>query len=45
MSTSHAKEIKAGALWFEDRAATDGANFYAGHRDADLEVAVRAVVC
>ena len=34
---SDAKEVEHSALWLEDGAATDGADFDAGHADGDLE--------
>jgi len=37
---AYAKHVEHSGLWFEDGAATDGADFYAGHGDGDLEVAV-----
>jgi len=40
--TADAEEVEHGGLRFEDGSAADGANFYAGHRDGDLEGAVEA---
>jgi len=45
VSTADSEEIKHCALGFEDRATADGADFDAGHGDADLEVAVVASSC
>lgn len=40
MRAAHAKEVEHCGLRLEDRTAAYGADFYAGHRNGDLEVAV-----
>ena len=44
VSAFDTEEIEHGLLGFEDGAAADGADFDAGHGDADLEVPVVARV-
>jgi hypothetical protein len=42
VGAADAEEVEHAGLGFEDGAAADGADFDAGHRDRDLEIAVRA---